>query len=188
MSSPVFYTGGASGADYIWTTHLLKQGYHVKVVTFDDHIGVIPPDAETCKYSDEELNSATRHLVQAACALGKSIPESPYQQKLLKRNFFMIRDADMFLAVAKIIPGERGDQVEGVTAWIVQMYIQYCVESGNPVLAWVFDIARDGWFKYLDGKWVSTPQPRLYTRRITVTGTRNINARGVRIIQSFVKS
>ena len=135
MASFRLHTGGARGSDAYWQKKMKSRVFETVVYSFDGHqiqnnIRVIL-DEDTLHQTDEHLNRASK-------TLKRNVPFSnDYNRNLLRRNYFIVRDAEAVFAVTYMnTKGMVG------TAWGVQM----AIDMGKPV--YVFDMEVNRWRKY----------------------------------------
>lgn len=120
-----FYSGGANGADRHFTFYAMENGFETINFSFKGHNHNVPDDTvleiPSHILSDKRISD---QLVLACKSLGRSIPKpGSYIFKLLARNRFQIFNTDRVYCMS---PLKSPTQVDGGTAWAVQMYIDSC--------------------------------------------------------------
>lgn len=141
------FSGGADGADRLFTLYALENNIDVINFSFNRHKPHVP--AETVLEIPQYILSdsiISKQLTVACSSLGRSVPKpGSYVYNLLARNRYQILNTDRIYCIAQVV---SPTQVSGGTAWAVQMYMDsvenpeiYCydmyekqVYSYDPVL------------------------------------------------------
>ena len=116
----------------------------------------------------DTLCLADVHLNRANETLKCHVPNSSnYVSHLLKRNVFIVLNAEAVFAITKL----RQNRAMGGTAWGVQL----AIDLGKPV--YVFDMGFNQWKEYRDGRFVPCPTPKL-TKEFAGIGSRFLTQGG----------
>ena len=121
-----------------------SRGFETVVCSFDGH--QIQNNSRVI-LDEDTLHLADEHLNRASKTLKRDVPVSnDYNRNLLRRNYFIVRDAEAVFAVTY-----QSSKGMGGTAWGVQM----AIDMGKPV--YVFDMGVNRWRKYRDDLCVPCP-------------------------------
>lgn len=138
----ICYSGGARGADSVFSTCAYDAGHEVWHMSFLEHKGEAPEGLYNI-LSESQLLDADPFLKHANERLDRSFPpRNLYTRNLLRRNYYQIKYVDRVYAVAPI--NEEG-HVMGGTAWAVEMAINQKVPE-----IYIFDLSRHVWTYYHD--------------------------------------
>jgi len=138
----ILYTGGAKGADTIFSDCADQVGHKVYQMTFPNHKISENVHGEFVTLTEHELKAADPFLKQANKTLKRGLGRSLYVRNLLRRNYYQIKDTERVYAIAPIDSDTQ--LVEGGTAWAVTMAIDKKVPE-----IYVFDLNESKWFKYM---------------------------------------
>lgn len=129
-------TGGAAGADAVWTACAAHAGHVVFQMSFRDHrvcTDAAMPSADRRRVkrvvlSPDELAEAEEMVAGAAKRLqrgGRMSSWSKYTRNLILRNWWQVRNAYAAYAVGTRARSGRDDSVcvDGGTAWACQMFV-----------------------------------------------------------------
>ena len=173
MASFRLHTGGALGSDAYWQKKMESLGFETVVYSFEGHQiqnnSRVILDEDTLQLADEHLNRANKTLKRDV-AISNDPASNDYNRNLLRRNYFIVRDAEAVFAVTYL----KG---MGGTAWGVQM----AIDMGKPV--YVFDMGVNRWRKYRDDLCVPCPEfapcptPKL-TKEFAGIGSRFLSQAG----------
>ncbi len=188
MSKMIWCTsGGAPGADTLWTKAAVKAGNIVSIMTFPGHARTQVGGSVETIMPDEFLAEATEHVHAAAEIIKrpKPVPGST-TEKLLQRNWHIVKGADAVFAIGKIVGTGKGINLDGGTGWAGQMYYEMKVRQCKPILLFVFDMNRNGWYECLrDGAWAPCPMPTVTDyKSVGLIGSRDISEAGAAAIES----
>lgn len=131
-SIPLIISGGATGADLLWSTHAIEMGMHVCVCSFSNHKRSLPiatTNVHVWEIQDEELRSKAHFLRFAAAHLGRKLhleASLSYVQRLLLRNAWIVTFAKSVIAVGHLEKdrvNKASTGVAGGTAWGCQMFL-----------------------------------------------------------------
>ena len=130
----VVHSGGATGADTEFQKQAEVHGIEVQAHSFKGHV---EDNEARIEHTDEELAEADEHLIKANKTLGRKFPSKKlFVNRLLRRNYFQVKDSDQVIAIANIVNGE----IKGGTAWAVQM----AIDMGKPVH--IFNMQDNFWY------------------------------------------
>lgn len=145
----VCVSGGASGADAMWSIIAAKHGidtihysYHGHKKYSKDAVGL------QVEISQEKLKDADISLKKANKTVGRNFPcRSLDTNSLLRRNYYQVLDSTSCYAVSRISYGK----VEGGTAWATQMFIDKHMETKpyDECLCFVYDTITNQWFQWV---------------------------------------
>lgn len=171
---PCLFSGGAAGADTVFTQAALSAGHDVINFHFNKSLNIY-----NCYYLEQDqLNIADSWLHRANETLKRVFPtKSTYVNNLLRRNFYQIYTTTKVYAVSRI---ENG-LVTGGTAWAVQM----AIDKGN-VEVYVYDMTLDRWVFWENGNWSPLDgKPPKPTGSYTGIGSRDLTEAGIKAIESL---
>jgi len=203
-SSPILFTGGATGADYHFARCALGAGHTVRVMSFEGHKETLPktdagPRLRLERLSSGDLKAAKEPLLRAGEKLGRKPSENGYVMKLLQRNFFQIREVSSVYAVGEFLSeGVRQDSVRisGGTAWACQMFADRMMGSftstteSKPIPLFFFSQSQKAWFQCKLAspviEWISlSGLPPPPTGKYAGIGTRELDDEGKAAISSL---
>lgn len=187
MTTNICFSGGAVGADTLFSEEAAKAGHKVVNYTFDKHKTFCDPST-LVKLSMFYLIQADPFLKEANSKfLHRKFPSSnDYVDNLLRRNYYQIGDTDKIYAVASI--GARG-MVSGGTSWAVSMAVCNGIKD-----IYVFDVITGYWMSFIginnnEFKWrVMTVSPSSPSGKYTGIGSRDLPENGRCAIQSLYGS
>lgn len=162
----LFFSGGADGADTYWSLLANHHGY--QVVNYAFH-GYLIPNIHIRKMgittiSDIDLEQAKYHVKEASLILGKNVPTG-YVKKLIYRNYFIIKDAEIVYAVCSIKDGLP----YGGTGWGCVM----ADHAGKKVN--ILDKDTLLWYDYADTNFTPIQSPTSPSDAICGIGSREID-------------
>jgi hypothetical protein len=173
-------SGGAIGADLQWGAIAGCMGHTVIHWGFAGHRTDAPPQ-EVVKLTDEQLDVANEHCKRASLSLKRYYPpKSEFVKNLLRRNYYQICESDRVYAIAEIVD----NQVQGGTAWAVQMFIDK--NNGDVCEVYVFDQDQDCWFMWGGAIWVAVDQPPTPHGVWAGIGTRKLRDNGKNAIRAIL--
>ena len=117
----VCFSGGAAGADRLFGMWASENGHEEIHFSFDKH--KVHVKEETVIQLPTELLTCTEVLNQLKLAnrtLGRSVPRFGYVYNLLARNSYQIYCTERVYTIGELI---SPSQLDGGTAWAVQMYL-----------------------------------------------------------------
>lgn len=131
------FSGGAAGADRLFTNYALENGFNCINFSFKDHSFVVPDDT-VLNLPNDILGSQDVYnkLQKAARILQKRVPRKhTYVYNLLARNSYQVLSTDRVYCISNL---SSPNTISGGTAWAVQMYID-SVEYPEIYLYDMFD-------------------------------------------------
>jgi hypothetical protein len=169
-----FYSGGAKGADTLWTNLVTKLGAEV-IVYRPEHVDAL----RSTDFIELELN-----YIEVVDKLGRAYMEiGTYAGKLVRRDMLQVKDASQTLAIASI--NESNGLVNGGTGYattrsIILKLPTYC-----------FDQYKNNWFHwdYTLNKFIECTAdnyPKLITDSCLV-GSRELNENGINAVKNIIK-
>lgn len=184
----ICYSGGARGADSIFSKSAYAVGHDVWHQSFIGH----QHEANEGLYSilyEPQLQAADPFLKQANKTLDRNFPpRNLYTLNLLRRNYYQIKDVERVYAIAPI---DKEGHVMGGTAWAVQM----AIDRGVPEI-YVFDLSRHVWTYYHDdfgsgwqdnSKIVGALSPPKPHGRYAGIGSRELSSKGREAIRDLYR-
>lgn len=177
----VLTSGGAKGADSIFTEWAMKVGDTIYNLSFNEHrtscVGrvILTP---------EQLEQANPMIEKAAIQLGKRVPKEGFVKKLIQRNYYQIRKTEVVIAIAPLTSNQT--QVQGGTGWAVAM----AIALKKPIYVFDFSLeSEEAWFCYNHEtkRFAPSKQPSLPNRYAGI-GSRELNMFGVQAIQKLYES
>lgn len=175
----VCLSGGAPGADLAWGAAARRSGHAIMHFSFAGHRTRARRD-ERIVLSAAQLRTADRHLRRVARILGRRfVADDSYRAKLLRRNWFQVRDSARLYAVAAF---DRRGNVAGGTGWTVALLLARAHE------AYLFDQRRRCWLTWrgLETGWQPIARPPAPRGRWTGIGTRRLSRAGRQAIDGLL--
>lgn len=182
-ASNICLSGGAAGSDEMWGCCAGLAGHLVIHFIFNGHHSRVP-EQEKVVLSDDILAEADEHLIQANKTLKRRVPfDKPFIIRLLRRNWFQVRDTQRVYAVSHILPDGL---VAGGTAWAVQMFIDRMGEGGVEGNLFVYDQHKNTWFTRVNRKWIPIDTPIVPHGVWTGIGSRDLKQNGKGAIRTLL--
>lgn len=171
----VCFSGGAKGADSIFSYNAIKKKHKVINFVFDWMNSRC--DKNTLfELSDDELKQANETLKKCSQRIKRYFPtKNEYVNKLLQRNYYQILESDTMYAVTYL----DGNKVDGGTAWAVEMFKM--LKHGD---IFIFDMHTNDWYLYDHDEFVYT-EPYTPNGFYTGVGSRNITEQGKNAIRNL---
>ena len=169
--SPLFFSGGARGADVTWGEAMKKYGFKtVHLSSEKDEEKRERYGLTQAFYSKEQYNKAVRAVHKANETLRHNISDE-HINMFLARDYEQVRRSDMVVAIADAVEkssshqGESHIEAKG-TPWAVQM----AIDEGKPV--YVYDLKKKIWVSNIDGNWnFSGVEKPVFKPRTALVGT-----------------
>lgn len=117
----VCFSGGAAGADRLFGLWASENDHEAIHFSFKGHKTHVAP--ETVLELPTELLTCTEVLAQlktANASLGRSVPRFGYVYNLLARNSYQVYCTERVYTIGELV---SPTQLDGGTAWAVQMYL-----------------------------------------------------------------
>ena len=179
--SKKFVSGGAKGADTEWAEFVVQRNLPMYVLSFNgtrvEGPGIVK------RIDNVQLQTATKYVTQAALSMRKSLPSSEFSRRYLQRDWFIVQQAQMVVAIGYLDPDKIGGLgVVGGTGYGCQMYYERAEREGIPLLLFLFDMGTNRWLLCKpDGTWEDTFPPDLIgcdIERIALIGSRDMTIQG----------
>lgn len=189
VSLKKFVSGGAVGADSEWAEMVAQYNLPIYVMSFHG-TRVYGPEACIVRRIDNAvLQTASKHVRSAAASMGKTLPASDFSRRYLQRDWFIVQQTEMVVAIGRIDDtGEiRGLGVVGGTGYGCQMFFERTKRENTPLRLYVFDMNTNRWLRCTeDGAWEDTHPPDLIgceVNRIALIGSRDLTEEGIRALR-----
>lgn len=141
----VCFSGGALGADRLFGLYSLENDIPYIHFSFDAHSSkeenllTVPAELLESSYVINKLRLACR-------TLKRKVPyKGSYVYNLLARNYFQIYKTERIYAMGKL---NSPTEVDGGTAWAVQMYLDECSEKNINAEIYFFCIKTHQVYSY----------------------------------------
>lgn len=172
------HTGGASGADAVFSCEALKKGFNVKAYSFKGHN---TKSNNRVILSEEELKEGFEHIKKTNKRLNRNILNAaPYTKNLIARDWFQVKYADAIFAIGMM---ETESTVCSGTGYACSC----AVDEKKPI--YFFEQDHNQWYYYdyqSDRFEIYEGVPKL-TENFAGIGTRDINENGIKAIVSLFK-
>ncbi|MFZ4735977.1 MAG: hypothetical protein ACOYM9_08535 [Bradymonadia bacterium] len=161
------YSGGAAGSEAEFGDAAEAWGLSEVNFSFAGHApvrtrGLIALD-------EAALDAGTESLLAIGRALRRQFPETPHFRRLLLSLWHQVHHGEAVFVIGRI---EADGTVTGGTGWGAE----YARQCNKPL--WVFDQARDAWFRWNGEEWEVCEPPVVGHGRFTGTGTRFLEPNG----------
>ena len=173
---PIIHSGGAPGADTVFTETGKSLGFKIVNHSFASHrwntnFGLLI-------HSDSELVKGDDLLHKAKMYINRPFPTSNlYVNSLIRRNYYQVVDSEGVVAVSRI---DKRGVVEGGTAWAVYMAVSL------KIPCYLYDINDLKW-KIWDGIFTECNGPALFKKAFAGIGSREIDKNGEMAIIQYLK-
>lgn len=147
-------SGGADGADLLWTEAMLSRGHHAVITSFRGHARTLPSLRNMSRCRVVELDATTMDeasdLVQlTARYLGKNAPKREPTRSLIHRSAYQVSHVRAVVVIGTLNGDVAGIGVDGGTGWTCQMFaIRMVSEIGQDRGDFLIPL-----FVYSDGHW-----------------------------------
>ena len=159
------YSGGANGADFIFSSESLK-GHNTK-------------SSNTLILSSNQLKEGFKHIEVANKRLNRNITNlSSYVKNLIARDWFQVKNSEAIFAIGSLA---SIDTVKGGTGYACAC----AIDNKKPV--YLFEQNDNQWYYYdyeSDRFEIYEETPKL-TEKFAGIGTREINNNGIKAIISL---
>lgn len=138
-----FHSGGAKGADYIWTSLAnRKNTTSIFIHSFEGHNLFLPLKSfdNVTIIKHEEFPLPLDFQRECENLVEKNYPTKKYIRLLLSRTYKMLLNCDLVLGLGFIKEGK----IEGGTGWTFAMASLLGIDS--------YLFTEDSWFSYSNGK------------------------------------
>jgi hypothetical protein len=161
------YSGGAAGAESAFGQYAEQHGLAEVNFTFDGH--AVVRNRGLYALSPEELAQGDAALVAIARHIHRQLPGDEGSRRLLLSIWHQVHHGEAVFVVGRI----QGDgTVTGGTGWGAE----YAKQCNKPL--YVFDQARDAWYRWRNRDWEPEAAPSVVSNRFTGTGTRFLEPNG----------
>ncbi|WP_243545017.1 hypothetical protein [Pseudodesulfovibrio tunisiensis] len=161
------FSGGAQGAEAEFG-RLAEQHSIAEVnFTFDGH--KIQRSRGLRVLTDEELVRKDVSLTYVSKLLDRRFTNAEKMRKVLQTIMYQVEAGHEVFVIGSLQPDGT---VKGGTGWGAE-FAKIC---NKPL--YVFDQARNGWFKWASGEWTPDGAPRITRHHFTGTGTRFLEDNG----------
>ena len=177
----VCYSGGAAGADRLFGLYANSVGIPAIHFSFDRH-KLYVPESESISVPQNLLTSPDiiAKLKKANQSLGRSIPKpGTYVYNLLARNSYQVVCTERVYAIGTMV---SPTQVDGGTAWAVQMYM----DANEVREIYVYDRVRGTLFTFDNniGEFVETETVPAPHGKWTGIGSRSATELDMQIMET----
>ena len=173
-------TGGAPGADQLFYECAVGAGHSALHYTFMAHHKAVKKLGHSHTIlQQEELEIADIFLreVRSKFLIKRVFPtQYPYANNLLRRNHWIVKDADTVYAVSVF---DEDGLIAGGTAWGVYMSI-----IANKLVN-VFDQNRGQWYTYSRFSWIPVDWVALPRGKYAGIGSRDLFPKGIKAIKDL---
>jgi hypothetical protein len=170
----ILYSGAAQGAEAAFGEAAARHGIQEVNFTFEGH-----SDARTRGIrvlTTDELQHGDVSLAYVSRLMNRKYPDTPLFRKVLQSIWHQVNNGQQIFVVGTILPDHTVRGGTGVAA-------EYAKFFNKPLF--VFDQAKNGWFRWTGDAWQSEREPRITERRFTGTGTRFLEANGRQAIDAL---
>lgn len=177
--TPTIHSGGATGADTVFSQEAHKLGFGVQTHSFEEHDAYVGPKDTLLRHTPAELAQANELLRTVNRQwLKRAFPSTNETvNNLLRRNYFQVKDADAVVAIGHI----KNGVVDGGTAWAVYMG----VELGKPV--YVFDMQTNEWAQLAPQGVLRNREPPLFQSFAGIGSRRkNLTLKGAQAARDYM--
>lgn len=174
----ILYSGGAGGAEAEFGAKAEKYGVAEVNFTFEGH--QIARTRGLRVLTQEELQRGDVSMTYVSRLLNRTYSNAPIMRKVLQTIWYQVNSGMEVYVIGSI---QEDNTVKGGTGWGAE-FAKLC---NKPLF--VFDQARDGWFKWTQDQWASETAPVIGHSHFTGTGTRFLEANGKQAIaELFARS
>lgn len=178
------FSGGAKGADTIFGEYAEQHGHLVRHFTFEGE----NVKKNAVVLNEQQLKLADKPVAAASKYIKRNVPTKPKVSKLIKRNYYQIKDTDRVYAITRwnLVGKETIEkQLGGGTGWAVAMAIL----SKRVGEIYLFDMERCIWWKFINDDWIKidpSDVPKAMGK-YTGIGSREVSPEGRDAIQMLYK-
>ncbi|MSP72522.1 MAG: hypothetical protein EXR76_10145 [Myxococcales bacterium] len=174
LTERTLYSGAAPGSEAEFGAQAEAFGLREVNFTFEGHA---PSRTRgLCPLSPEVQAAADATFVHIGHAMRRQFPESEAFRSLLSSLWHQVRNGEQIFVVGRI---QEDNTVTGGTGWGAE----YAKQCNKPL--YVFDQARDGWFRWSGEDWEAGSEPLITVSAFTGTGTRFLEENGRTAIRSL---
>ncbi len=161
------FSGAAQGAEAEFGANAERCGIAEVNYTFDGHSDARQRGLRVL--TNAELKRGDVSIAYVSKLMNRRYPETPVFRKVLQTIWYQVNSGQEIYVVGEIHPDGTVKGGTGVAA-------EYAKFFNKPVF--VYDQARDGWYRWSGGQWDATPPPTITHPQFTGTGTRFLKDAG----------
>ncbi len=168
------YSGAAGGAEAAFGEAAERHGVEEVNFTFEGHRDARTRGIRVLTHA--ELKQGDVSLAYVSRIMHRHYRDTPLFKKVLQAIWHEVNHGQEIYVVGRIL---EDDTVKGGTGWGAE-FAKLC---NKPLF--VFDQARDGWFRWTGSAWEPVAPPTITHREFTGTGTRFVEGNGRRAIDDL---
>ena len=175
----ILFSGGAAGAEAAFGACAEAHGIEEVNFTFEGHQEVRRRGVRALNH--EELLAGDVSLEYVSRLMNRRYAEGPTIRKVLQTLWYQVNSGQEIYVVGTIL---ADGTVRGGTGWGAE-FAKLCNKPLN-----VFDQEKDAWFNWAGAAWKtvdSATGPVIQHPHFTGTGTRKLQANGLRAIEQLFK-
>jgi len=178
------HSGGAEGSDSIFSNIFVEYNYRVIHHSFEGH-NPKSTTGEILIHSKTELDGNKEFLIEICAQLKRKYPTHDYIEKLLLRNIFQIKEAELVVGVGQI-SNSKNCIVNGGTGYgIMQAKLK-----NIPII--ILNQSENKWYYSVDGeefkKLNRRPKVFNFPNIFAAIGTRKLSDEAIKELRAcFVK-
>ena len=168
MEVPTIVTGGSTGVDTLAETLAHCHGYRCKVILPPFKKNSSHPSSILVHMTPAMQNEGSQKVHEANTTLQRTLTKTVLQWGLLQRNFWIIKDVELVIALGYSEASNIPNCMKGGTGWSVQL----AMDRTKPLVVF----KDDTWYKYdysLNTFQPST-RPRVHPVSTAIVGTRQM--------------
>lgn len=185
-STNILLTGGAAGADTMFAKCAAQAKHQVVHWVFSGFKTKLR--SNLYELTDELLTEADSFVLRANKGLNRTFPtKNSYTNNLIRRNYYQVKWCSSVYAVSKFDSGGSMLNVDGGTAWAMQMYadrFMYDQEPFELCNLYLYDQNYKCWYHW-NKVWTSIDSPPTPQGVYAGIGSREINNDGIAAIQAL---
>lgn len=164
---PTVVTGGAKGVDTLAETLAHSHGYRVEVILPTYQTRSSHPSSTLVRMTPSMQNEGAQKVWEANTTLQRNLKQTTLQWGLLQRNYWIIKDVELVIALGYSVPNNP-NIMGGGTGWSVQL----AKDRKKPLVVF----KDEAWYKYDYSEETFQPstRPRVHPLRTAIVGTRNM--------------
>ncbi len=173
-SDVTLFAGGAPGAEAAFGESAAAAGCAEVHFTFEGHVQARVVGQRLLTPAELEVGDVS--IVYVSRRLNRQYNETGLIRRVLQTLWHMVSRSDQVFVVGQI---QEDGTVVGGTGWAVELARMMWSKE-----LWVFDQARDGWFRWSGQAW-QPGAPRITSASVCGTGTRELTPAGRAAIASL---
>ena len=163
----VLFSGAAQGAESAFGATAERHGIDEVNFTFEGHSDARRRGIRVLTRA--ELRQGDVSLAYITKLMHRRYPDTPLFRKVLQSIWHQVNNGREVFVVGRIQPDQTVTGGTGVAAEFAKLF-------NKPV--YVFDQARDGWFRWAGDAWEATQDPVISEPHFSGTGTRFLEDNG----------